>query len=66
LAFSTGVIVKDTSGRQGTVIYDNPAITDDTHPSCYVIFPGNTYKQFKRSSLTQVAVGWVPGTGPGQ
>lgn len=63
-AIATGTIVKNQNGRQGVVIYDNSAVTDDTRRSAYVIYPDRTYACVARGTLTQVGSGWLPGTGP--
>lgn len=66
MALAAGTLVLYQGGRQGTVVYDNPAVTDDSHASVYVIFADGTYRQSKRVNLTSLGTAWVQGTGPGQ
>lgn len=61
---TAGTIVQNQFGRQGVCLYDNPAVTDDTHRSAYIIYPDGTYRQVSRGVLTQLGAGWLPGTGP--
>jgi len=57
--------VTNANGRAGVVVYDNPSVTDDTHPSCITIYGDSTYTQEARVNLTNVAGGFFPPLGPG-
>jgi len=65
MAISAGTQVQTGTGRTGVCVYDNASVTDNTHPSAYVIFNDSTYAQFPRGTLTSVSGGFLPGTGPG-
>lgn len=68
IAAATRVVIGGngaSGGRQGVAVYDNTAVTDDTHPSVIVIFADSTYIQAPRASLTTTTGGFFPGTGPG-
>lgn len=63
---STPAQVTSISGRSGTCLYDNPAVTNNEHKSAIVIFRDGTWKQSERSNLTVVSGNaFATGMGPG-
>lgn len=64
---STPVQVTNGAGRTGVCVYDNPAVTVDSHASAYVIYSDNTWAQVPRNTLTALPglPAFFTGTGPG-
>lgn len=67
-AISVPVQVTNGAGRTGVCVYDNAAVTDDSHASAYVIYSDNTWDQVPRNTLTTLPdlPEFFTGTGPGQ
>ena len=65
MAITAGTRVTNSAGRVGVVLYDNPAVTNDTHDSAYIAYNDNTYEQAPRGGLTTQSGGFLSGIGPG-
>ena len=48
---STPAPVQNSDGRKGVCLYDNPAVTDNTRKSAYVIYNDSTWRQETRINL---------------
>lgn len=65
-ALTPGQRVQTAGGRLGVAVFDNSALTTNARPGVIVIYADNTYTEEISGGLTNVAGGWLPGTGPGQ
>lgn len=66
MALQAGQRVQNANGRLGVAVFDNSAVTTNARPGVIVIYADGTYTEEIQNNLTNVAGGWITGTGPGQ